>query len=56
MNSVPPCLSCANYLHGRTCEAFKDRIPDDIWEGLIDHTAPVAGDNGVMFEDIEDAQ
>ena len=33
------------------CRAF-DIIPDDIWFGKNDHTKPVKGDNGIMFEPV----
>lgn len=34
---------------GRTCEAFSDGIPEEIWRGDNDHSKPVEGDGGLMF-------
>ena len=33
-----------------SCEAFKDVIPSDINNGIIDHRIPYPGDGGIMFE------
>jgi len=35
------------------CDAFPDRIPDEIMTGLFDHTEPYEGDKGVRFEPIK---
>jgi hypothetical protein len=35
-----------------TCEAFSGRIPNLIWSGEIDHTAPYPGDHGIQFEPV----
>lgn len=35
---------------GRTCEAFPEGIPMDIWLGKNKHTGPYPGDNGIRFE------
>ena len=37
---------------GRTCDAFPDGIPSDVWEGETDHRAPVPGDQGIRFEPV----
>ena len=34
----------------RTCAAFPDGIPLEIWMGDNKHTSAVRGDHGVMFE------
>ena len=36
----------------QTCKAF-NKIPDEIWEGINNHTEPYPGDNGVQFERIK---
>ena len=36
----------------KTCDAFPDKIPDQIWLGENDHTKPYPGDNGIRFEPI----
>lgn len=56
---VPQCIAC-RHLDGdkapeRTCPAFPKGIPDDVWEGEIDHRKPYPGDNGVRFESRERA-
>jgi len=44
------CEWCRWYIPYRECEAFKDRIPDEIWSGELDHREPFQGDNGFRFE------
>jgi hypothetical protein len=49
----PVCVFCAHMdpdLRSRTCAAFPDGIPLEIWRGLNDHTKPFAGDNGIRFQ------
>ena len=49
------CLNCLNYIGKKknsfdhTCKAF-ELIPEEIWEGEIDHKKPYEGDNGIQFE------
>lgn len=46
------CCRCARLVSSgfRRCHAFGDQtIPDDIWFGRNDHSAPVPGDNGMVF-------
>ena len=37
------------------CAAFPRGIPESIYLSQIKHTSPVDGDNGIVFEPIEDA-
>jgi len=39
---------------GMTCRAFPDGIPADIIDGIIEHRQPIEGDNGIVFEQIEE--
>ncbi|HHL19075.1 MAG TPA: hypothetical protein ENJ33_05005 [Thiothrix sp.] len=50
----PPCAFCMHYLgdddsQDRDCLAFEE-IPDEIIEGIYDHTSPYAGDNNILFK------
>ena len=35
------------------CEAFPDKIPNEIYLGEFDHKKPFKGDNGLMFVPLE---
>lgn len=51
----PSCAFCMHYLgddddsQDRDCLAFEE-IPDEIIEGLYDHTSPYTGDNNILFK------
>lgn len=48
---VGVCGKCVHKDDGKfTCKAFPDGIPPRISAGIVDHTEPVAGDNGIFFK------
>ena len=49
----PICMMCRRFNRnatGFTCEAFPTKIPVAIINNAEDHRQPVAGDNGLTFE------
>ena len=48
----PFCVFCKLVISpvDRTCKAFPNGIPDEIWEGNFDHRKPYSGDHGILFE------
>ena len=49
------CARCAHYHMGQfTCDDFPDRIPDEIFTGLVDHSKRYPGDHGIRFEPYKD--
>ncbi len=53
MGPTPLCLKCARFHDTNddtfTCDAFPDRIPDEIVLGGFNHNLPFPGDNGLRF-------
>lgn len=49
-----PAFRCLWCLHiasdNRSCKAFPDGIPDEIYFGDFNHRKPYPGDNGIQFE------
>ena len=51
----PVCCRCTHFdfstaVTHRRCAAYPERLPDEIWRGDNDHTAPYPGDHGVTFK------
>jgi excisionase family DNA binding protein len=49
---TPLCHDC-NYFYGinsRTCDAFPEGIPNEIWIGKIKHDKPYPFDQGIQFK------
>lgn len=57
MTSVPPpiCFGCKHFRDMWTCDAFPDRIPQEIIESEHDHRTPFKGDHGIQFDPLPDA-
>ena len=56
VTGTAPCLWCRHLLSitDRECRAFSGYIPAKIFRGDSQHADPMAGDNGIQFEPIED--
>jgi hypothetical protein len=48
--TIPHCLWCKHLKPGLNCDAFPERIPDAIIDGLDSHVAAYPGDHGIRFE------
>ena len=47
------CALCKHLQPNRKCKAFAKKIPDEIFAIVEhDHTKPFPGDNGILFESI----
>lgn len=50
----PICLNCKHYYGIRTCDAFPEEIPDEIWMQGNEHSKPLPDqENDIVFEPIE---
>lgn len=52
MNSIQ-CMTCKFYFGLSECEAFPKGIPQKILDGTIDHKEPVAGDNNIQWQPLD---
>lgn len=43
------CLICKHYTGFSTCDAFPEKIPQEIFDGTFDHAEAYPGDNGIGF-------
>ena len=51
------CLNCKNYIDDLTCSAFAEKIPNDILEGINDHSEPLPNqENNIIFEPINEQE
>ena len=55
MQIEAPCIFCKHYTKNIECKAFPKGIPEEIFiTGEHDHTKPFKGDNGILFEPLEE--
>ena len=47
------CLDCKHYTGLSTGNAFPEKIPQEIFDGTVEHVIPYPGDGGIMFEPID---
>jgi hypothetical protein len=50
---APICVICKHFLNDKDtlcCDAFPDKIPENIIMEKFIHTKPYPGDNGITFE------
>ena len=49
----PQCQVCTHKYEGEpACEAFPNKIPDELYYGDVSHNKPYKGDNGILFEPV----
>ncbi len=50
-NSPKLCYDCAYFhtVNPPTCDAFPERIPNEIWNGVFKHDKPYPGDHDIQF-------
>ena len=59
-DGIPRCEKCRHLLSGEKgeagykCKAYPGGIPVEIRSGYVVHNKPFKGDNGIMFEPMED--
>lgn len=49
---VSPCAACRHWKGNAVCDAFPDKVPDEILKGDNNHRSPYPGDHGIQFEPI----
>jgi len=52
---ISRCCSCIFMLsiENKTCVAFIDGIPEDVWLGKISHNSPIKGDKGLRYKEVK---
>lgn len=50
IGASPVCRQCIHYHGNLTCKAFPEGIPDVVIMDGNDHTKPIEGDHGILFE------
>lgn len=50
------CLGCSHLHLAGGCDAFPEKIPEEIISGERDHREPYPGDNGIRFEALKRAK
>lgn len=51
---ISQCFHCKHWRDAGTCDAFPESVPDRILTNKHDHRQPFPGDNGILFEPLED--
>ncbi len=49
VDAPPQCFGCENYLGKRTCRAYSEKIPKNIWINEFRHNKQIKGDGGIVF-------
>ncbi len=51
-NSSKLCYDCAHFhtVNPRTCDAFPEGIPNEIWTGVFKHDKSYPGDHDIQFK------
>lgn len=44
------CGTCIHWKDGRVCAAYPNGMPDEIWNGDVDHRRPYPGDRGIQYK------
>jgi len=45
------CCECKYYNWNRTCKAFPEEIPRELFLNKVAHNQPYRGDKGILFEE-----
>lgn len=52
---ISRCCSCIFILkvENKTCVAFLDGIPEEVWSGDKLHNSPITGDHGLRYKEVK---